>query len=163
MKPRIHPYISEINFARVRALATRPGETESLIVDKALDDYFSKASDLRNDGAMVRRLDRLTRQFDRLERNDLLLNEMQALFIRYFFMVTPPIPESQLDAARAEGEERFDLFVEHLGRELRAGRRLVQRALDEMVTDKTDFFSDEELDRLHQPAPERAKKGDQHA
>lgn len=155
MKPRLHPYVSEDNYVRVRAMAARPNETESAVVDRALSAFFAGHHDDKRDAAIIRRLDRLTRQFDRLERNDLILNELTALFVRYFLMVTPPLPPSQMEAARAQGSARFERFVETLGRDLRAGRRLLQRAIDEIVADETDFFTEAELDRLHQPAPDR--------
>lgn len=155
MKPRLHPYVSRENYVRLRAMAARPNETESGIVDRALTAFFAGHHDDKRDAAIIRRLDRLTRQFDRLERNDLILNELTALFVRYFLTVTPPLPPSQMEAARAQGSARFERFVETLGRDLRAGRRLLQRAIDEIVADETDFFTEAELDRLHQPAPEK--------
>ena len=154
MKPRLHPYVCEDNYQRVRAMAARPNETESSVVDKALSAFFASHHVDKRDAAIVRRRDRLTRQFDRLERNDLILNELTALFVRYYLTVTPPVPPSQMDAARAQGNARVERFVDHLGRDLRAGRRLLQRAGDELIADKTDFLTEAELDRLHQPAPE---------
>lgn len=159
MKPRLHPYVSEDNYARVRAMAARPNETESSVVDRALSAFFAGHHDDKRDAAILRRLDRLTRQFDRLERNDLILNEMTALFVRYFMTVTPPVPPSQMDAARAQGSARFERFVETLGRDLRAGRRLLQRAIDEVIAEEKDFFSESDLDGL-EVARERAETGD---
>lgn len=158
MKPRLHPYVCEDNYQRVRAMAARPNETESSVVDKALSAFFASHHDDQRDAAIIRRLDRLTRQFDRLERNDLVLNELTALFVRYFLTVTPPVPPAQMEAARAQGHIRFERFIDHLGRDLRAGKRLLQRAIDEIVADETDFFTHAELDRLHQPQPEEAQE-----
>tara|TARA_R110000803_G_scaffold12254_1_gene35582 strand:+ start:160 stop:666 length:507 start_codon:yes stop_codon:yes gene_type:complete len=158
MKPRIHPYVSDINFARLRALAARPDKTESSVVDDALSAFFTCLKDDERDAAIIRRLDRLTRQFDRLERNGTVLGETLALFIRYFLMVTPQLAADQLDVARAKGDQQFDAFLEQLGRDLQSGRRLLQRAIDDVVADEADYFTHAELDRLHQPAPERAVK-----
>ena len=156
MKPRLHPYVSEINHARVRALAARPNETESTIVDRALTAFFTEARDDLRDATILARLDRLTRHLDRLEQKDLVISETLALFIRYFLTVTPPVAPGHMDAARAKGEERFDAFLAQLGRDLQAGRRVLQRAVDEALAEDRDFFSEAELDRLHQAAPERA-------
>ena len=158
MKPRLHPYVSEFNHARVRALAARPNETESSVVDRALTAFFTEAHDDQRDAVLLRRLDRLTRQFDRLEQKDTVLGETLALFVRYFLTVTPPLPPAHMDAARAKGEERFEAFLAQLGRDLQAGKRILQRAVDEALADETDFFTEDELSRLHQPAPERTKK-----
>jgi len=156
MKPRIHPYISPLNYSRVRALAERPDMSESSVVDKALSAFFTSAHDDQRDAALIRRLDRLTRQFDRLEQKDTVLGETLALFIRYFLMVTPKIPAAQLDAARADGEHQFENFLEQLGRDLQAGRRVLEKAVQDVIAERSDFFSFEDLDRLHQPAPERS-------
>ena len=50
-----------------------------------------------------KRLDKLTRQFERLERDQTILIETMALFVRYYLSVTTPIPEAHQDAARAKG------------------------------------------------------------
>lgn len=155
MKTRIRPYISDYNLVRLTALAKRPGMTISAIVDQALTDFFEGDQHGQGGSAVSRRLDTLTRQFDRLERNDLANGETLALFIRYFLTMTPPIAEAQLSAARAQGHSRFDAFVEHLGRELRSGRRLLQAATDDVIADETDFFTSDELARLNNPAPDR--------
>ena len=156
MKRRVHPYISELNAARLQALGRRPDRSESSIVDEALTDYFERVANDERDAAIVRRLDRLTRQFDRLEQKDTVLGETLALFVRYFLMVTPQLPTSQLDAARARGDEQFDLFLEQLARDLQGGKRVLQRAVDDVLVSETAFFTEEDLDRLNNPAPPRA-------
>jgi hypothetical protein len=155
MSVRIHPYISELNHARLSALATRPRQSISTIVDTALEAYFTSSPDSLGGHAILRRLDRLTRQFDRLEQKDLVLGETLALFVRYFMMITPPVPADRQDAARAAGDLRFETFIDQLGIELQAGRRLLQRAIDQVLLDESDLFTSAELDKLHVPAPER--------
>lgn len=164
MNPRLHPYVSPLNYSRVRALAERPDMSESSVVDKALSAFFTSAHDDERDAAIIRRLDRLTRQFDRLEQKDTVLGETLALFIRYFLMVTPQIPPSQLDAARAQSEQQFEQFLEQLGRDLQAGRRVLEKTVEDVVAERSDFFTFEDLDRLHQPEPECPEKtGASHA
>jgi len=155
MKPRIHTYVSQINFARLHELAKRPGHSLCGVVDEALSEYLSGNKDSAREAVIARRLDRLSRQFDRLEQKDIVLGETLALFIRYFLMVTPQLPASQLDAARAKGEEQFEQFLEQLGRDLQSGSRTLQRACDDAQAEVNDFLSEAELERLHAPAPER--------
>jgi len=158
MKPRIHPYVSSANLARVRALATRPDQNESKVVDTALTAFFTQQKDDDRDVSILRRLDKLVGQFDRLERQNMVLGETLALYVRYFLTVTPQLPSRQLDSARAQGELQFDAFIEQLGRELQSGRRVLQRAVDEVMTDGSAFFTSAELDRLHEPTPARSSK-----
>lgn len=158
MKPRIHPYISELNYARVIALANRPDMTVSTVADKAFSAFFTSLKDDQRDSAILRRLDRLTRQFNILERKDMVLGETLALYIRYFLMVTPQLPASQLDAARAQGEQQFDQFLEQLGRDLQSGQRVLQRAVDDVLAESRDFFTDAEFERFDQRASAQSEQ-----
>ena len=148
MKPRIQPYISAENLVRLRAMARRPGLSESKIVDRALAALFAGDTDDQRDAAITRRLDRLTRQFGRLERHHLILGETVSTFVRYFLTVTPPVPADQLDAARAKGDLRFDLFVHQVAEAVRSGDRILQNAVEDFTASPSDFVSEAELDRL---------------
>lgn len=146
MKPRIQPYISAENRVRLQAMAKRPGLSESKVVDRALAAFFAGDTDDQRDAAITRRLDRLTRQFGRLERHHLILGETLSTFVRYFLTVTPPVPSDQLDAARAKGDLRFDLFLGQVAEALRSGDRILQNAVEEFTATSADFVSEAELD-----------------
>jgi hypothetical protein len=70
---------------------------------------------------IAKRLDRIVRVLERLERNDGITLETIALFIRFWLTSTPALPEQSSPAARAKGAERYDRFVEALGRRLSSG------------------------------------------
>jgi hypothetical protein len=70
---------------------------------------------------MARRLDRITRQMERLERDVGISVETLALFIRYWLMATPSLPEQTQAAARAKETERCESFLQALGRRLAKG------------------------------------------
>jgi hypothetical protein len=72
------------------------------------------------------RLDLLTRQVERLERDLSIAVEALALFIRFWLTVTPALPESAQTAAQAKGRERYESFLETLGRRLAKGRSLLR-------------------------------------
>ncbi|MCY1549044.1 hypothetical protein D9M68_851930 [compost metagenome] len=80
---------------------------------------------------MAKRLDRLSRQFERLERDQHILIETVALYVRYYLTVSTPVPEAHQEAARAQGKLRFTQFVEQLGRHLQRGRSLVRDVHEE--------------------------------
>jgi hypothetical protein len=82
---------------------------------------------------VTRRLDRLTRQGERLERDLWIVAETLALFIRFWLTVTPPLPESAQAAAQATGRERFESFLETLGRRLARGQSLLREISREEV------------------------------
>ena len=84
---------------------------------------------------MAKRLERLSRQFEKLERDQNILIETLALFVRYYLTVSTPLPEAHQDAARAQGKARFEQFVEQLGRHLLRGRSLVREVYEEIQPD----------------------------
>ena len=83
------------------------------------------SADMR-EAAFVRRLDRHTRQLERVERDLAIAIETMALFVQFWLAVTPPLPESAHAAAKAKGAERYRDFVETLGRRLQRGNSLVR-------------------------------------
>ena len=83
----------------------------------------------------VTSLDRLSRQAERMERDQNIQIETLALFIRYFLTVSTSVPEAHQDAARAQGKARFEQFVEQLGRHLLRGRSLVRDVVEELHPD----------------------------
>lgn len=80
----------------------------------------------------TRRLDHISRQAARLERDQRITSETMALFVRFWLTIKPPIPQDEQAAAQAKGQERFDGFVETLGKRVQRGRWFV----DEIVEDK---------------------------
>ena len=148
MKPRLNVHVADELFEKVETAAKRPGVTKAAVVEAALMGFFSKEFDDHRDGALIRRLDRLTRQYDRLERNLSITTETLALFVRFFLTVTPPLPNTDQDAARALGKERFDYFTTQLARRLAGGKNMIRDVLEEISAEETDFFTQPEIDAL---------------
>src|SRR5271170_3944965 len=112
--------------------AARKRVSQALIVETALASYLSPDGADRLEAALARRLDRMTRQIERLERHVTISNEALALFVRFWLTNTPPLPDTAQAAAQAKGRERYDGFVEALGRRLAKGQMLA----DEVLHDK---------------------------
>ncbi|MDP2375277.1 CopG family transcriptional regulator [Reyranella sp.] len=111
--------------------ANRKRVPQALVVEAALASHLSPDGADRLEAALARRLDRMTRQIERLERHVTISNEALALFIRFWLTSTPPLPDTAQAAAQAKGRERYEGFVEALGRRLARGRTLA----DELVAD----------------------------
>jgi predicted transcriptional regulator len=111
--------------------AHRKRVPQALVVEAALASHLSPDGSDRLEAALARRLDRMTREIERLERHVTISNEALALFIRFWLTSTPPLPDTALPAAQAKGRERYEGFVEALGRRLARGRTLA----DEVVVD----------------------------
>jgi hypothetical protein len=126
--------------------ANRKRVPQALVVETALFSYLSPDNSERMEAALGRRLDRLTRQVERLERHITISNEALALFVRFWLTVTPPLPDTAQPAAQAKGRERYEGFVEALGRRLAKGHGLAQEVSQEVsprngASDPTDGSS----------------------
>jgi hypothetical protein len=111
--------------------AQRKRVPQALVVETALASLLSPDGADRLESALARRLDRMTRQIQTLERHVTITNETLALFVRFWLTNTPPLPDSAQAAAQTKGRERYDGFLEALGRRLARGRTLA----DEIVRD----------------------------
>jgi predicted transcriptional regulator len=125
-KARLSVYLDPDMMARLTELADRKEQSKSLIAEAALTSFLTPDDADRREAAVTRRLDLLTRQGERLERDLSIAAETLALFIRFWLTVTPPLPESAQAAAQAKGRERFESFLETLGRRLAKGQSVLR-------------------------------------
>lgn len=116
----------------VDQLAARSRRPKSEIVRAAVASFMSADGADQLEAAIGRRLDRISRQLERLERDLGISNEAHALFIRAWLSATPALPEAGRASAEAKGRERYLGFVEALGRRLAAGRSLAKEVLEEV-------------------------------
>jgi len=112
--------------------AARKRVPQALVVETALASHLSPDGADRLEAALARRLDRVTRQIERLEHHVKISNEAIALFVRFWLTSTPPLPDSAHTAAQIKGRERYEGFVEVLGRRLARGRTLGDEITAEM-------------------------------
>jgi hypothetical protein len=126
MKTRLNIYLSAGQHEEIAALAAKRRVSKSSVIEAAIASLLSPDSVDMREAAFVRRLDRHTRQLERLERDLAIAIETIALFVRFWLAVTPPLPESAQAAAKAKGAERYRDFVETLGRRLQRGNSLVR-------------------------------------
>lgn len=124
-RTRLNLFIEPEHARRLDELAIKKAVSKSSLVAAALAAWLGPTSGDQRETAMAKRLDRLSRQYERLERDQNILIETVALYVRYYLTVVTPVPEAHQDAARAQGRLRFSQFVEQLGRRLQKGRRLL--------------------------------------
>ena len=150
-RKRLNLFIEHEHAKRLDELAAMKGLSKSSIVAAALASFLSPDSGDQREAAIAKRLDRLSRQFDKLERDQNILIETLALYVRYFLTVSTPVPEAHQEAARAQGRARFEQFIEQLGRHLLRGRSLVKDVIEEIQPDPSQFFGQQE--NAHAAAP----------
>jgi predicted transcriptional regulator len=127
---RLPPYLA----GQLADYANRKRVPQALVVETALSSYLSPDNSERMEAALGRRLDRLTRQVERLERHVTISNEALALFVRFWLTATPPLPDTAQSAAQAKGRERYEGFVEALGRRLAKGLSLAQEISQDVIS-----------------------------
>ena len=104
--------------------AGRKRVSQASVVEAAVASFLSPDGSERMEAAFSRRLDRISRQLDKLDYHVEVGNEAIALFVRFWLGVTPSMPDEATAAAKAAGEQRFENFVEALARRVERGQRL---------------------------------------
>jgi hypothetical protein len=126
MRTRMNVYFPPELLRQLIDLADRKRLSRSSIVEAAVASFLSPDGADRTEAAFIRRLDRLSRQIQRLERDLSISTETLALFVRFWLSVTPQLSPDAQAPAQAKGRERFEGFVEALGRRLAQGRSLLR-------------------------------------
>ena len=132
-RTRLNIFIEPEHAKRLDQLAMHKGVSKSAVIAAALASFLSPDGADQREAALAKRLDRLSRQFERLERDQNVLIETVALYVRYFLTVSIPVPEGQQEAARAQGRARYVQFIEQLARHLQRGRSLVREVHEDLA------------------------------
>ena len=138
MRDRMNVYFPPELLKQISDLADRKKLSRSAIVEAAVASFLSPDGDDRREAAFARRLDSLSRQMQRLERDVGLTAENLSLFIRFWLTITPPLPNEAQAAAQVKGRERFEGFVEALGRRLLKGQSFLREIPEDIVRQETD-------------------------
>src|SRR5579883_240826 len=97
MKRRHEFYLDTDVSEQLNALAAKPGASKTAIMSDALRAYLERRG--------------------RNERDQQVIAEMLALFVRFQLTVTAPVPEADR-AARALGQARYESFIQQVSRRL---------------------------------------------
>lgn len=114
----LEPALSE----KLDGLARRPGATKSEIVAKAIEAFFERRGESELDQRYGKRLDRISRDLDHLRRDVEAILESLALFIRFNITLNAHTPAPD-KATQAIAHERFQKFVEQVGRQIAGGKK----------------------------------------
>ncbi len=126
IKSRMNVYFEPDLLKKVEALALRRNVSKSAVIEAAVASFLSADASERLEAVFARRMDKLGRQVEGLDEDLAILGDTLSLFIRFWLTVTPPLPDSAQASARAKGAERFDGFLQSLGRRLATGDRFLK-------------------------------------
>jgi len=131
-KKRLSAYLDPDVMNTLADYAARRDVSLSLIAEAAIASFLSPDAEDRKQAAIARRLDQLDRRVQRVERDVGIAIETLALFVRFWLSSTPALPESAQAEARAKGLQRYDRFVDALGRRLSKGPKLRQEIAEDV-------------------------------
>lgn len=131
-KVRLSVYLDPELMRSLADYAARRDQSRSLIAEAAVASFLSPDADERREAATAKRLDGIDRRLQRLERDIGISVEMLAVFIRFWLASTPQLPDAAQAATWAKAGERYDSFLNALGRRLAKGPRLRQEISDDI-------------------------------
>ena len=141
MKHRLIAYVGGELHSKVVAAGSKPGQSQSAIIEMALKAYFSLALDQVRESGMIRRQDDILRALARIERDQQAHMEMTDLIAWYELLFSPPMTDDQINAAVADTRKRHAKFRKAVQNRLGSGRRLLGEALADAVFSEDDFVS----------------------
>lgn len=115
------------------AASRRMRRSKSEIVQAAVAAYLSPDGEEASEAALTRRLDRISRAIERLERDVTISNEAVALFVKAWLTATPALSVGDQKAQNVKGQERYAGFLEALSRRLASGRLLRGEVLQDFM------------------------------
>lgn len=112
---------------RFETLAAGPGVTKSAILTDALTAWLNRQAASEVEERFAIRLDRMSNQLGRIERDGHVLIEALALFVHYQLTICPPVADGD-HAARAIGRDRFHAFVTEVGKAMASGKHSLTKS-----------------------------------
>lgn len=132
MRDRMNVYFPPQMLKEISELAERRKLSRSAIVEAAVASFLSPDGADKREAAFARRLDRLSRQAARIERDLRVTADTLALFVRFWLTITPPLPSDAQATAQIKGRERYEGFVETLGKRLQKGQNFLHEIPDDV-------------------------------
>lgn len=109
---------------RFEEMVRAGGATKSALLADALEMWLDRRGASDVEIWFGGRLDRISRQLSRLDRNDRVALESTAIVARYIFTNLIPVPEND-KVAMAHGRDRFERMVQRVGEALATGRQSI--------------------------------------
>lgn len=125
-KVRLSVYLDPKLAKRLEAYAKERRRSLSVVAEASIASFLSPDAPDRMEAVLAKRLDRIGRQVERLNRDTGVGLETLALFVRHWLVAVPAPSEAHYAAAQAKGRERYERFLEALGRRLSKGPTLLR-------------------------------------
>lgn len=119
MRHRHTLYLSDNLAQQLQLSAETHRVSKSAILELALQTFLTPSVNGAPDNLRQLQQDAHTRALARVERDLGITTEMLATLTRFFFMITPPLAQTEQPAASALGRLRFEQMIEEVSRRLR--------------------------------------------
>ena len=131
-KIKLTVYVSRTVAEQLDLVCKDKTKNKSKLTETALAQLLMPNTD-KQESALPRRLDRLARDISLNNRHQQIVIESFGLFIRHYLAISPPLPPSEQQAAQALGQQRFQRFIEQLGRRLASTTNLVTEISEQLT------------------------------
>jgi hypothetical protein len=118
-KKRLHPYVTRDVEHRLESYCAATGITVSAFIEGAIEERLKgEPKDLE---VILRRLDRQDRTAAARQREQTVLMESLAAFVRIWFAHQPPIADADKPGAERLSAQRYQQFIDFVCRQLAGG------------------------------------------
>lgn len=100
---------------QIKYISQERGVTEGSVVEAALRDYLGKTE---NEDILLRKSDKMSRQIEKLRREQRAMMEVMSSFIRVYLTHAHDIPEQEKPDAELKGARKFARFMEFVAKTL---------------------------------------------
>jgi len=139
---QIGVYLTDDVARRFNVALRRSRTTKSALVNEALARFLNPPAATEPGHEAQRTLSALVKRVGRLHRETTVTSETLALFVRYYLMVAPPLPEGERRAAEAVGRKRYEVFVQEIAKRIGADTGLVTDVMRTIVATYPDLATD---------------------
>jgi hypothetical protein len=122
---KIGVYLTDDVAQHFKAALRRSRMTKSALVNNALADLLDPPPANERDQEELRVLRAVLKHVRQVRRETEVLTETLAMFIRYFLMITPPLPQSEREGAERVGRQRYEVFVRQIARRIGSDKGLI--------------------------------------
>lgn len=120
---------------QIKYIAQENGITDGSIIEAALRDYLGKTE---HEDVLINKVDKLSRQIEKLRRENGLMLEVVSSFIRVYLTHTQEIPEQEKLNAELRGAKKFSRFMDLVASSLDQNKPFFDE-LEQKCFEKEDF------------------------
>jgi hypothetical protein len=140
-KKRYCLYLSRPLAHKLDRVASQRHGSKSALLEEALRKSLEPEQVPGVEEGLLRRLNELHRALAAIARDQLVINETIALFVRYMLAVTPPLPDSDHEPARLTARKRIDVFLVEVGKRVAGNGVHTAEVLRTVRVDQPDLFA----------------------